>query len=68
MPRADVPDHLRRTGRKRGWPTVTGQVSPAVAGYLNDLQKQRGIEFRTDLVREAIEELLRTYGYPIEAA
>lgn len=54
-------------GRKKGWPTVAGQVPPQTAELLAHLESQRHVQ-RTDLIHEAVVALLRSYGYRPEVA
>lgn len=54
-------------GSKKGWPTVSGQVPPRIAEMLAHLEANRGIR-RTNSIQEAVEMLLQSYGYRIEAA
>lgn len=45
-------------GSKRGWPTVSGQVTPETFGRLEQLVLRTGLH-RSSLVAEAVEQYLK---------
>lgn len=60
MPDSHLPHIVRpaKPGSKQGWVTVTGEIPPEVGEAWKALIERRRV-FQTDLVREAVELLLK---------